>query len=276
MAFYSSDNLSTLLAVQKELITRLVTDGQTESLVDRLLAPRQKSGREIAAEAITGQLRASAGTLHQSAQNALEGQSIAASLHTTGQGVMQALTTMRDIAANYSSSWTPEQKTAAENAYKGAAADIANLIKTTSYNGMSLLDGTKWAADERTQSGKIQIRMGGMDKDIILTDWSDWTSTSSGLSTPSALPTWDDVTDSATLADSLFRLNQALGTARIQDLSWQALEASFTSSAEVLQDRAGIFSEAAARAILGAREDPVGRLLYTLLTDQGKILDSLS
>jgi flagellin len=264
MSPHYTDSLPALLDMQRALITHLVQEGGGETLIERLLAPRQKSGREIAAEALTGRMRAEAAGLRQSAQNAAEGKSVADTLIAAGESISESLRAMRSIAANYSS-MTPEQLVVAKAEYEAASSDINNIVKSTSYNGMSLLDGTQWNNDERTADGKIKIRMGGWDKEIFLTDMQSFAGN---------LPLWPiDETNAATAATSL---GSHLETMRLKDLSWQAMGDSFKSNAEVLERQAGILADSAARSILGARGDPLARLLHTLLTDQGNLVDSLS
>ncbi|MDR2799958.1 MAG: hypothetical protein LBB52_01665 [Desulfovibrio sp.] len=264
MSPYYTDSLPVLLDMQRALITQLVQEGGGETLIERLLAPRQKSGREIAAEALTGRMRAEAAGLRQSAQNAAEGKSVADTLISAGESISESLRAMRSIAANYSS-MTPEQRTAAQTEYETALSDINNIVKSTSYNGMSLLDSAQWGQDERTANGKIKIRMGGWDKEIILTDMQNFVGN---------LPNWADVGNNTATAAT--KLETSLETMRVMSLGWQAMGSSFKSNAEVLERQAGILANSAARSILGAKDDPLARLLYTLLTDQGKLVDSLS
>ncbi|MDR3176550.1 MAG: hypothetical protein LBU06_08475 [Desulfovibrio sp.] len=264
MSSYYAESLPVLLDAQRALITQLVQEGGGETLIERLLAPRQKSGREIAAEALTGRMRSEAAGLRQSAQNAAEGTSIADTLIAAGESISESLSAMRSIAAGYPS-MTAQERATAQTEYEAALSDIKNIVKSTSYNGMALLDGAQWSKDERTEDGKIKIRLGGWDKEISLTDLQSFAG---------ALPQWADIASDA--ATSATTLGSSLETMRVRDLSWQALEQSFKSNAEALERQAGILADSAARSVLGAKDDPLARLLYTLLTDQGKLVDSLS
>lgn len=259
MDFSAQGSLQMIFDLQRELIGQLL-EGGGQSLADSLLKGRTKSGREIAAEALTGRLRSDAALFRQAKSNALEGQGIADTLHTSMQGISAALTTMRDIAARFDTSTT---QAADQAAYNQARQTIGNLVRNAEYNGISLMDKTNWDKDERlTLNGNeasLSVRMGKTEKNLQLTDMNQFFS---------GLPEY------ASLGASTERgkLDTALKTSQMYEAGYKGLSASFASSAKTLGRQADIDDEAAARSILGARDDTEGRLLYYLLTEHGKIL----
>jgi flagellin len=260
MDFSSQSGLQMVFALQRELIGQLVESGDTQALADKLLKPRLKSGREIAAEALTGLMRSDAALFRQAKNNALEGRSIADTLHSTMQGISAALETMKDIAARYDSV-SPDAADRA--AYEEARRTISDLVGNAEYNGISLMDGTKWGNDSRLKvengEASLNVRMGKTDKSLLLTDMNQFFS---------ALPAFHELGTAGAPGE----LDAALKTATMYEAGYKGLSASFQSSAKALGVQADIDDDAAARSILGAREDVEGRLLYYLLTEHGKIL----
>lgn len=266
----SSSNLSTILAMQRELIGQLVEGNQAESLVESLLKPRTKSGREIMAEALTGRMRSDAALYRQAKRNAEEGTVVADALLESADGILEALGTMRAIAEKIAGpGYTPDADD--EKAFNGAKQTIASLVKNASYNGISFFDASQWVGDERVSgTGELRIQTGNSYKTITLTDLTAMSGAISGWGYQ-ALATTPGVGEVLKNKLDAFVKNMELHRS-----GFNALSAGFSSIAETLNRNAEINDEAASRSILGARDDLLGRLLYAMLREQGGIVDKPS
>jgi flagellin len=100
-------------------------------------------GDDAAGYAITQGITSQIGGLNQAAQNAANGVSLA----QTGAGALQEITndlqTMRNLAVESLNATNSAQDRADLNQeFQQLSADIDNVAKTTSFNGVNLLDGT--------------------------------------------------------------------------------------------------------------------------------------
>jgi Flagellin and related hook-associated proteins len=263
MTNFADNSLATIFALQRELIGQLLEGKDGATLAEGLFKPRQKSGKEIAALALTGVQRSEAALLRQANKNAMQGKDIADTLHSTMDGISAALQSMNDIAARKN---LPDTDAAADKlAYDEAQKTVGDLIKYTKYNGISLLDKTKWADDERLtvngDTATLTIQMGNSVKELTLNDMASTLKLAQ-------LPGYDDLDD----PDELSKLSEALQTSKAYQGGYKGLSSSMLSSAKALESQSCIEERAAARSILGARDDPAGRLLYYLLSEDGKLL----
>ncbi len=270
MSENSALNLHTLFALQRQLLGQIVEGGEGSSL-ERLLKPRAKSGREIMAAALTGRMRADAAMFRQAEKNALEGKDIASYLKETSQGIRDALTTMRDLAAKVAggTTATPEEL----EAYDEAAASIVSLVANAKYNGINLLDKTHWTDDERLtvngNTARLSIQLGKAVRDITLHDYSD---VAGSLPGAADLETAGSAEAVAT-RDTLEHLAENAATLAS---GFTALDAGFDAEAKAMSRQSKIAELAAARHILGARDDAAGKVLYYLLALHGKVIDTSS
>lgn len=270
----SSSNLNTIFAIQRELIGQLVQGDQAESLVENLLKPRVKSGREIMAEALTGRIRADAAQYRQATRNAEEGGIVAEALVKGTDGVLESLEVMKNITEKMAA---PDylRNEDDEKAFTAAAQNIAAIVKESSYNGISFFDASQWRGDERinpinSTSGELRIQTGNSYKTITLTDLRDMNSTVAGWDYAALTAAPGDLVDAQNALDSFTK------TVGLQRSGFNALASGFSSIAKTLDRNAAVNDEAASRSILGARDDLLGRLLYAMLREQGGIIDKSS
>lgn len=257
------------LLLQQQLIGQLLETGQDASLAETLLRGRHKNGREIAAEALTGRIRSDSGMLRQSSRNLLEGGAIAEIAREGVGSIIESLQKMHDLTQEMANGTAASGAAAA---YADHAAEIKGIVASTAYNGISLMDKTRWGADERlTLSGSgnaasLSIQAGNSARSISLADFSD-VANASPLNTPL------DALNAASLASELSVL---IKNARMHEKSYASLAASMASEAKSIERQSDILDLTAARAITGTKTDPASQLLYFLLSDQGKLIDGKS
>lgn len=263
MSFYT--NIRTLLAMQN-MLQESGSSSLPGGLVDSLLKPRQKSGKEIMAEALSGRLRSDAAVFRQAGRNAEEGKDIAANLAHSSQKVVDALSSMRELADKAANGDSVD-----EDAWNEAAGNIEAAYKGTTYNGISLMDGGGWKNDSRLlvtgSTAGLNIHTGTTSQTITLRDYKK---------TFGTLPAFGDLTDPADASTARDTLDGLLGTAKNYAAGYKAQEKSFESMAKTMGSQSEIADTAAKRTILGSRDDPSGKLLYYLLNEHGKLFDDIS
>ncbi len=264
MSFFSELGAQTLHALQQQLVAEMLETGFGGfSLADALLKPRMKSGREISAQALTGRIRSDAGMLRQASSNVSEAGAIAEIIRGGAGSIADSLQRMQEIANTVASGETLTSAMSAE--YNSLAKAIEGTVASTSYNGIYLMDKTQWRNDERVSADDaISIQAGTGSRPLTLQDFS-------GLSADITANT--DLSSAAGAASTAAYLSEQLKAAQMQEASYKSLASSFTSEAESIDRQADILAVTAARAEKGAAEDPFSRLLYRILSDQGKLFD---
>jgi len=261
------------LLLQQQLIGQLSNLGDGISLTEALLQRQIKSGREISAEAITGRLRSDVGSLRQSARNLREGGSIAEIAQKGIGSIVESLKKMQELAQNAATATSPAEISAAIiTAYQTHASSIRSIIKDTSYNGISLMDGTQWAADpdqrvSRSGNGtvSISIQAGRGVRPLTLTDFSGDT-----LGSADPLTQTLNANNASTLASELSVLIQNM---KMHERSYGHIASSMESEAKSVERQSRIMDLTATRTIAGSGTDPASRLLFFLLSEQGKLID---
>ena len=256
------------LLLQQQLIGQLSNLGDGISLTEALLQRQRKSGREISAEAITGRLRSDVGSLRQSARNLREGGAIAEIAQKGVGSIVESLKKMQELAAGVAPNSAMTAAQAA--AYQAHADSIQSIINNTSYNGISLLmNGGRWDADERVavsgNTGTIGIQAGRGMRNLTLTDFSD-VAEDTGVSDLT-----NTSTDFTALAGELSVLAQNM---KMHERSFGHIASSMESEAKSLERQSRIMDLTATRTIAGAGTDPTSRLLFFLLSNQGKLIDN--
>jgi len=258
------------LLLQQQLIGQLQEYGDTLSLTEALLRQRRaKSGRETMAEAITGRIRSDSGTLRQSARNLREGGDIANIAHTGVSSIVESLEKMLKLAQDTAAG---SAGSGAADAYAAHAESIQNTVKNTAYNGISLMDRTQWATDERVSvsssgsayTGSIGIQAGKGMRTVTMTDFSDM----AGGSTLNA------TLDAGNANDLASELSVLINNMKMHEKSYGQLGSSLESEAKSIERQSRILDLSATRTIAGAGTDPASKLLFFLLSEQGKLIDS--
>jgi len=257
------------LLLQQQLIGQLSNLGDGISLTEALLQRQRKSGREISAEAITGKLRSDVGSLRQSARNLREGGAIAEIAKTGVSSIVESLEKMQKLAAGVTSG---NMTDADKAAYEAHVNSIQSIISSTAYNGISLMDGSRWDADERVavsgSTGSIGIQTGRGMRTLTLTNFSDEILGKNDALNANAT---DDGTDFTALAGDLSVLAQNM---KMYEKSYGHIASSMESEAKSIERQSRIMDLTATRTIAGTGTDPASRLLFFLLSEQGKLIDN--
>ena len=259
-----------LFLLQQQFIEQLSADGGT-SLSEALLQRRQKTGREISAEALTGRIRSDAGRLRQASRNVSEGAAIASLAEEGVRSLVDSMKKMRDVVSDAISAGTPVSS-ASWSAYADLASNAESTIKGASYNGIRLLDGSGWGGDERVDpTGSISLSAGGGTRALTLTDFSTLFAPSSPGSIAPTLPT--NASDLTALESTL---STQIKNLELHERGYASLASRMASEAKSFDRQALIFDTTAARSLAGAGPNSSTSLLYYLLNDQGKLINSKS
>lgn len=268
---------SPLLAILQQQLINQLAEGGSGSLADALLQRRQKTGREIAAEAVTGRIRSDAGMLRQASRNVGEGGAIAAVAKEGVSSMLASLKQMKQLADSLSPDSPADAVAAASDAYAGLASGVKSTIRKTNYNGISLMDKTAWADDDRVTvhdsgpspvTGTIAIWAGGANRDLTLADFSEI-----AAEPASALNATLDASNADALSGSLSEL---IKTTEMHEKSYASLASSMSAEAKSIDRQASILDTTAARSIAGAGKDSASLLLSLLLGNQGKLINKQS
>lgn len=170
-------NFAILQTIVRSLFSDSVMGAWQDSLRDQMGSLIQSTAkRNIMGEALSGKTRSDAAMLRQASRNVSEAESMM-SLASEGSGnVKKLLLEAKDLVEKYQASSDPTEQSQLEAQYNGLKSNIDNIIKNTNYNGISLLDGDKWARDSRINvaadqsSGSVQIYAGNSGFDLSLSN----------------------------------------------------------------------------------------------------------
>ena len=270
----------TLALLGQEFLSQaLISGGSLNSAVaEILLQPKSATtGKQKMAAALTGGIRSDAAVLRQGAKNAAEAASMATTIKNATLSVAETLSEMQTIVqAVRNDQMTPE---AATPEYQSLVSKLTATIEGAQYNGISLLDKSKWAADERLtvtsdKTATVSIQVGNTASTFTLRDISNMKNFS----------TANLAADDATLDRYLKNIADNLATANSMSSGYESLAGSYTSEAKYLEQQAGTLAQAAQRAqsdtLFPETGDPEKTLrslmLDLLLRDEGRVVDTSS
>jgi flagellin-like hook-associated protein FlgL len=272
MADISINNIRMLTRtlVQRSLVGQLLGSDMFNSMaLSSLLRSPQKSGREITAEALTGLMRSDAGMLRQAAKNVGEGNAIFLQANSAVSSIADALTQMQEIAQSVLNGTATSDAT---SAYMNLANSINGLVSGTAYNGMFLLDGERWASDERLQPGNgtaaFSIQAGTTPMTLTLRDLSDLKTAFSAEDL--------DTSISGNVEDTVAKISSLLNTVQTIGNGYAATASGLASQTRSLNRQAEILDTAAARAMPGTGNNPKNILLDLILSERGRIVNTSS
>jgi flagellin len=253
---------------QEALANALIQGGSLDAfVVNTLLRPGQRSGREISAAALTGRIRSDAGMLRQASLNVQEGGSIFSLAAGAVSSIADALEEMQKLAQSVVDHTAGSDATIS---YENLASSIAGLVAGAEYNGIALLDGSKWPGDKRltpgTDTASLSIQAGNSAMTLTLHDLS-------ALKTAFQA---SDLGDDDAAKNTVAILSTLLANAKSLASSYTALAGSYSSEARSIARQAGILDLTAAGAEAGAGRDPKSILLDLLLRDRGNLFDTSS
>lgn len=222
-------------------------------------------------EAISGTLRADADATRQAARNVGEAASMMGVARTGMATISTALRDMEEIIDKINSGELDGSSSVVQGDYNALRDKITGIISDTDFNGISMLDSSKWGTEQIDSGGKVFIQSstgGGFDISFHSVD------------TPASGVDWADLSGADLGADGT-RATQlgyvqtlASEMESIQDM-YQNKEDSLSSQELSLQSQAQILDNAAQ---LRKPSDPgytLEKLLADLiLRDSGTIIDS--
>lgn len=263
---------------QEFLAQALYNGGSLNSVVADVLLQPKRTGKEIAADALTGKIRSDAAVLRQGAKNASEAAGMAEIIKNATFSLGETLSEMQTLAQTVQND--PSAGAALASAFRSLAEKLAGTVTGAQYNGISLLDADGWVNDGRLAvsggTATVSIQMGNTASGFTLRDLS-------GLK---------DLTDvdletiaSADLDALVTALSAQIGTVTVMSSGYQALAGSYTSEAGYMEQQADTLALAAERARPEGKPFPDGAagerslqsiLVDLLLRDQGKLVDTSS
>jgi flagellin len=231
--------------------------------------PERRSGTAMMNDALTGLIRSDAGMLKQASKNVKEGQSILKQGGAALSAIAANLARMQEIAETIAGD--PTQQSILTPEYLSLAESISGIIESTSYNGMSLLDGSKWGndPDERitdnlNDTGTLSLQAGNSPTSITLYDLQNFKNLFSA----------SDIVDGTAAGVAAHQIGEYLGTISAMQQSYEARAGLLATEAASLERQADILTEAAARAKPNNEESFKAALLELLLGERGKFFQA--
>ncbi len=178
---YSMQNFAALQSIVRSLFSDQVASAWQENLsaqVGQLIQNSRPSKRENMAAALTGRVRSDAAMLRQASSNVREAEGMMELASTATENIKDMLADAKTIADKYTATSDPVLQGQLQAQYNSITSNINNVIKNTSYNGISLLDGNAWAGDNRVKadggnnSGSVQIWAGNSGFDLNFSNLS--------------------------------------------------------------------------------------------------------
>lgn len=109
-------------------------------------------------EAITGTLRGDAAAVRQNARNVAEAADMMGVAKSGAGEIKTALDEMEDIIDKINSGELDGTSTVVQNEYDELATKINGIISGTDFNGIYMLDSTKWGTEQINSSGAVYIQ----------------------------------------------------------------------------------------------------------------------
>lgn len=168
-----------LQLLQQDMLTNSLFMGSTtgKSLRDMVLAESAVPNRtNPTAMALSGRLRADAGTLRQASKNVSEAQGIMDTASSAVGSIKTILDSMKGIADKVAAGTMTTAD--AKPLYTSLRDEMRGIITATSYNGIALLDGSAWSGDSRlttsgsgnSLTGSVHIQSGNDGFSLSLLD----------------------------------------------------------------------------------------------------------
>lgn len=216
-------------------------------------------------EAMTGRLRADSAAMRQNAANVREASSMVGvaakavgTIKTTLEEMQALAQGIKDGTLTYSADIAAEYETLDDR--------ITNIIESTQYNGISLLDKTKWGTDQISASGNVYIQAlpgGGFDVTFRNVRAVDWENALVGT----------DLGAAGTLQTQLDTLSGYIGDMTTLEDTYTKRAAGLDYQATALESQADLLDQAVAARRQTPKTSLEEILLDLLLRDSGTIVD---
>lgn len=219
-------------------------------------------------EAITGSLRADSRTTMQNSRNVTEAASMVGIAEEGVAGIQSALEEMQGIIADINSGKLDKTSTIVRDNYNDLKTKVLGYISNTEYNGIHMLDSTKWGTDQISSSGAVHVQAfkdGGFNVQFQAVNSLNF----AGLSGA-------DLANDTTRADQNALLSSLHSeVSAVQDM-YASRQESLTYQAERLKSQSGLLDQ----AVEARRQTPTATvadlLLDLVLKDSGSLLDQSS
>ncbi|MBU1247063.1 MAG: flagellin, partial [Proteobacteria bacterium] len=147
--------------LNQDFLTSSYLSGSTvgKSLRDMMLAkqPVQPLTNPFE-EAITGSLRADSAAVKQNARNLVEAAKMMGTAKAAVGQINDALTQMESIIDQINSGELDGTSSVVQGEYDALKTKIDGIISGTDYNGISMLDSSKWGTQQISSSGAVWIQ----------------------------------------------------------------------------------------------------------------------
>ncbi|MBI9078343.1 MAG: flagellin [Pseudodesulfovibrio sp.] len=130
-------------------------------------------------EAISGTLRADAGSTRQASRNVGEAASMVGVARTDMATIVDALADMEDIIDKINTGELEQTSAVVQADYNALQDKITGIISSSDFNGIALLDGTQWGTSQIDSNGNVHVQTsddGGFNVTFHNVDEYSWAS----------------------------------------------------------------------------------------------------
>lgn len=219
-------------------------------------------------EAITGTLRGDAAAVRQNADNVTEAAALVGTAQSGTSQILDALKAMEDIIDKVASNELDGSSAEVQSDYNALRDQIIGIYQSTDYNGIYMLDSTKWGTDQIDAEGKVYIQAykeGGFDVSFYSVD------------SPLDSDTWNDLVGSelqTNLSKQESLVDDFIGAISAIDDLYKNRQTMLESQAASLDDQASLLDQAVEARRQNSTSLSVENLLINLiLRESGSLLD---
>lgn len=218
-------------------------------------------------EALSGSLRSDAAAVMQNARNVGEATDMVGVAKTAVAQISDALADMEDIIDKINAGELSASSSVVQSDYDALVTKIEGVIESTDFNGIYMLDSSKWNTDQIDSNGNVYIQAykdGGFDVTFHSLDTINW----------SQLQGSDLETD---LAGQLALVESYASDVNAVLDVYEGKQSSLEYQKVQLESQASLLEQAAAARKPNSSSISVEQLLLNLLlSDTGKIVDESS
>lgn len=134
-------------------------------------------------EAISGSLRADAGSTRQAGRNVGEGAAMMGIANSAMSTIVDTLEEMEDMIADIEAGTLDETSSIVQGDFDDLRDKITGLISSTDYNGIYFLDSSQWGTEQISSEGSVHIQadedsgfninFNAVDQGSGSVDWAD-------------------------------------------------------------------------------------------------------
>ncbi|MEF3697920.1 flagellin N-terminal helical domain-containing protein [Desulfolutivibrio sp.] len=219
-------------------------------------------------EAITGTLRADSRAVKQNSRNVSEASSMMGIAKEGVAGIQTALEELAQIIDDINSGTLSGSSATVKDTYNNLKNQILGYISNTEYNGIYMLDSTKWGTEQIDSNGAVYIQAfinDGFKVNFQAVNQLDFNSLdSTKLATPA------DLNEQKALVDNL-----AASIDTIHEI-YENRESGLTQQAVQLESQSALLAQAAEKRRQSPTKSMESILLDFVATTTGSILDESS